>query len=501
MAILNEIIASALKGERDEPLLEFRDHWLPRGALAAVAAEVDQRLLLTDSPHEAPIAIIPRNRPAFVAAISAVVGSGRSILMIYAFQSPEAVAADVRRLRPAVVVADEQDWADAVREAAREVGSAGIVLRDHAAPENAVGFVSGLEQTDPAVEHHPPFAAPGIEMLTSGTTGAPKRFHLGYDLIERSMVLEHTQYASDSITNSPPAVAMFPFGNISGLYSLFPLLAARKRFVLLEKFTVEAWLSAVQRYRLPRIALPPAGFCMLLDADPPLSALESLEFINTGAAHLPVEVQEEFEAKFGIPVLTSYGATEFGGPVTNMTLELRRRWGDRKLGSVGLPWAGAELRVVDGDSGAELPRGSVGILEVRTPRMGGDWIRTSDVAMIDADGFVFHRGRADGAITRGGFKILPETVNSAFESHPSVAAAATVAAPDRRLGQVPVTAVELRVGAPAVSAEALLEHARKHLYATHVPVRVRIIDALPRTPSMKVSLVDVRALMADVEGR
>jgi acyl-CoA synthetase (AMP-forming)/AMP-acid ligase II len=116
--------------------------------------------------------------------------------------------------------------------------------------------------------------------------------------------------------------------------------------------------------------------------------------------------------------------------------------------------------------------------------------------MLDADGFMFHRGRADGAIVRGGFKILPELVVEALRKHPAVAAAAVVGAPDARLGQTPVAAIELNPGVPRPSEAELEEHARRHLYTTHVPTKFLIVDALPRTPSLKVSTPGVLALFA-----
>ena len=110
-----------------------------------------------------------------------------------------------------------------------------------------------------------------------------------------------------------------------------------------------------------------------------------------------------------MPILLSYGATEFGGPVSRMTLELHATWG-RKIWQCGArPARGAAARGRRGHC-AVLPPGQEGILEVISPRIGPDWIRTSDIAVIDEDGFLFHRGRADGAIIRGGFKLLPETI-------------------------------------------------------------------------------------------
>jgi acyl-coenzyme A synthetase/AMP-(fatty) acid ligase len=177
-----------------------------------------------------------------------------------------------------------------------------------------------------------------------------------------------------------------------------------------------------------------------------------------------------------------------------MTPEMYGRWGDSKFGSVGLPWAGTHLRVVDPTSGQELPPETEGLLEVLTARIGPEWIRTSDLAMIDSDGFVFIRGRADGAISRGGFKIVPETVERALLLHPGVAAAAVVGAPDDRLGEVPVALIQSNPGTTPPSSAELEAHARKHMYSTHVPVLFKFVTELPRTPSLKVDLAAVRAL-------
>jgi long-chain acyl-CoA synthetase len=134
------------------------------------------------------------------------------------------------------------------------------------------------------------------------------------------------------------------------------------------------------------------------------------------------------------------------------------------------------------------------LLEARVPMMSDDWIRTTDLVTIDEDGFVFHLGRNDGAIVRGGFKVLPETVVNVLRSHPSVSDAAVVGIPDARLGEVPVAAVEPQAGAPAPTPAELEAHIRASLPSTYVPARFLIVDTLPRTPSMKVSLAEVKKL-------
>ncbi len=177
-----------------------------------------------------------------------------------------------------------------------------------------------------------------------------------------------------------------------------------------------------------------------------------------------------------------------------MTPELVRKYGPAKRNSVGKPLPGVQVRIVDPDMGTEVPLGDRGFLEARLEVIGPDWIRTTDLASIDADGFVTIHGRADGAIIRGGFKILPETVRGVLVSHPAVRDACVVGVPDRRLGEVPFAAVELKPGSRAPSEAELKDRVRESLPSHHVPVAITVVDELPRNTALKVRPGDVAAL-------
>ena len=114
--------------------------------------------------------------------------------------------------------------------------------------------------------------------------------------------------------------------------------------------------------------------------------------------------------------------------------------------------------------------------------------------MVGCDGFVTLHGRADGAINRGGFKVLPETVRRVLISHPAVRDACVVGVPDTRLGQVPFAAVEAAAGMPVPSADELKDLVRQALPVYNVPVAFAVVDELPRNPALKVSLPAVAAL-------
>ena len=186
--------------------------------------------------------------------------------------------------------------------------------------------------------------------------------------------------------------------------------------------------------------------------------------------------------------------TEFAGPVACMTAELHAEWGRKKLGTVGRAMPGAQLQVVEVDTGRILPPDEEGLLEVISPRLGPDWIRTSDMAMIDSDGFLFLRGRADGAIMRGGFKILPESIERALMQHPDIAETAVTGITDARLGQVPAAAIRLKPGATRPRVAELESHLRDHLLATHIPAKWLFCKDLPRTPSLKIDRSALQAL-------
>jgi acyl-coenzyme A synthetase/AMP-(fatty) acid ligase len=208
--------------------------------------------------------------------------------------------------------------------------------------------------------------------------------------------------------------------------------------------------------------------------------------------NLPVELHKAFEDRYGIPILLSYGATEFGGVVVQMTEDMAREWGRAKLGSTGRAIGEAQVRVVDPDTGEVLRAEAAGLLEVLVPSLSPEWRRTTDMAKIDQDDFVYILGRADGAIMRGGFKILPEAIEGPLAQHPALADVAVLGIPDRRLGQVPAALMVLAEGADEPGADELERFLREHVPATHIPVVWRFVDAIPRTSSVKIARAELK---------
>ncbi|WP_417621245.1 class I adenylate-forming enzyme family protein [Parasphingorhabdus sp.] len=493
MSELPRLCSELLARPGGTEVVEFEGQWYSWQDLRKVGEKLAELLDATGAAPDAPVTFIPRNRPWAIAALFTLLSQGRTIRMVYAFQSPAGIIRDVERLASPVVIAAEQEFAPDVVAAMQEFGYAGIALDQLVAePVTGLETVSKKAAINPADD-------PRVEILTSGTTGPPKQFPVEYTMIEKLLTGGTTgnQQTSDA-ASQPPMLLYMPIGNISGIYSTIPTFLRGHRAVLHDRFNLDKWREYIATYKPKVSGLPPAGVQMVLDADVPKEELVGLLAIGTGAAPLDPSVQRRFEDHYGIPILISYGATEFGGPVTATSLKDIEAFGNTKIGSVGKPIGGTRLRVTDAETGTELPVGSEGILEVISPRIGPDWIRTSDLAMLDADGFLYLRGRADGAIMRGGFKILPETIERALLLHPDISAAGVVGVKDQRLGEVPGAAIQLKPGHGAPTPEAIEAHLREHVMATHIPVHWRFVDELPKTLSFKVHRPALCELFADV---
>lgn len=488
---LAALIKQELDGVDRNDAIEHNGLWYDWPSLRKTAGEVSTALADAGVPDGARVGLVARNRPAIVASILALMGSRHRIVMLYAFQSATALADDLRQLGLSAVIADEEDWSSEALAAACERGTLAIALSS--GPPVSLRTLTQRIQSTPSEELDPQVA---VEMLTSGTTGAPKRVPIRWSTLNAAAAdLIGMDPDRSAGVVAPPDVLSFPIGNISGLYYLVPAIGTGRRLVLLERFKLDDWLGAIRRHGCTYSAVPPAALRMLMDTTLQKGDLGKLAALGTGAAPLDPKLQADFEERFGIPVLIGYGATEFCGVVATWSLEDHKRYGTVKRGSVGRARPGVQLRIVDRETGALNPPGAPGVIEASVPRIGPGFVRTTDLGHLDSDGFLFLHGRADEMINRGGFKVDPGKITAALCSHPAVADAGVVGVPDAQLGDVPVAAVELRANR-AVTEQELLSFLRERLRSFEIPTQIRIVDALPRTPSMKVRLADLRTLLA-----
>ncbi|MEE3329221.1 MAG: AMP-binding protein [Myxococcota bacterium] len=499
---LGDRIREVLAIDPSADAIEYAERWYTWGDLSRVAEGVDRCAGAQQLGAAAPVGVLMQNRPEVVASILGMVMSGRCVVTLSPHQGASRLAADLKALRLPLVIATSEGWEGSLGAACVAAGSQGVEVTDSGAR-----LRDGVDLQPPAEGFRAPMPGVAVEMLTSGTTGPPKRIELRSDAIATALLgskhYEATRKDAASL-RSGIAILSAPLVHVAGIFRTLQCVSDGRRFALMDRFELGAWLELVERHEPRTVSLVPAALRSVLEADVAPESLESIRAVVSGTAPLAPADAVAFEEKYDIPVLVSYGATEFAGGVAGWSLELHRKYAAEKRGSVGRAHPGCELRVVSAESGSQLAPGEIGLLEVRSAQIGNAgvdgveaWVRTTDLAELDPDGFLFIRGRADAAIVRGGFKVMPDEVVCALEKHPCVREAAVVGIDDARLGQRPVAAVELvepDAGAEPVSVDALLEFARDLLARYEVPSELRIVEALPRTPSLKVSQPGVRAL-------
>jgi long-chain acyl-CoA synthetase len=479
---LSQRIADVLDLQPSADAIEYDGRWHSWGQVGEAARQMaSQTAELAAAPQ---IGMLLRNRPGQVAAFLGVLLGGGTVVTINPSRGDERTRADIAALRLPLIVGEPADLATLVAPGTPTASISALLTN---AGGGSAPHTTG-SGTRPDV---------AVRMLTSGTTGPPRRIDLSYDMLARSVMGRRPGRApAPTELRRGVAIVNSPLVHIGGVFRVLQCVAEARSFVLLERFELNAWADAVRRHRPRTVSLVPAALRTVLHSDLPQADLESIRAVTCGTAPLSADDADAFTQKYGIPVLTSYAATEFGGGVAGWTLADYQRYWRAKRGSVGRANPGARLRVVD-EGGAPLGSDQVGLLEVKPGQLGqsAEWMRTTDMARIDDDGFVWVVGRADQAIIRGGFKVMPDDVRTALEGHPSVAGAAVVGRPDERLGETPVAMVELRRSASADPGE-LVEYLRARLAGYEIPTDIAIVGAIPRTPSGKADLSAVRSFFS-----
>jgi acyl-CoA synthetase (AMP-forming)/AMP-acid ligase II len=482
-----ERLTTEWAGER---AIQFEDEWLTWGDVGSLARQIDGILGEHRVAADAAVAIVMRQRPPLLAAELSALRAGRMALLLSPLLADRALADDIAGTRPAVLVAHATDWArPGFSESVAAAGSVGIEVDDH---------LEARLRTVPDVPPSGPMSHAAVTVTTSGTTGAPKRMPVAWETFVR--------LGGGPVGRAPRSaggalIVALPLVTLGGLLSVTRLIFGGRPLSMMERFDVHVWAALVKEHRPSVIGAPPPVVKMILDAGITADHFEGVTAYMTSSGAIPPDVIQEFEHRYGIPVLLGYGATEFLDSVTGWTPALWEEFGASKVGSVGRAKREARLRVVDPDTGDELAADQPGLLEVDPPEravgLPSGWMRTSDRARIDSDGFLWILGRADDVIVRGGFKIDVKQVEAALLEHPSVSAACAVGIPDDRVGHVPAAVVTIGAGAAAPGEPELIDWVRERVPAYAAPVAVRVVDAIPTTSTLKHHRAAIAELFAE----
>ena len=229
----------------------------------------------------------------------------------------------------------------------------------------------------------------------------------------------------------------------------------------------------------------------------------ALRFIRSSSASLPPQVMAALEETFDAPVVEAYAMTEAAHQMCSNPLPPE----PRKPGCVG-PAAGPEVGIMD-DQGRSLGVGAEGEIVIRGPNVTtgylnnpeanatafhGDWLRTGDQGVMDADGYVKVTGRLKEIINRGGEKIAPLEVDEILLDHDAVAQVCTFALPHEKLGEEVAAAVVLADGA-AVTARELRQFAARRLADFKTPRKIVFVDEIPKGPTGKIQRIGLASAL------
>ncbi|PRY25464.1 malonyl-CoA/methylmalonyl-CoA synthetase [Aliiruegeria haliotis] len=341
-------------------------------------------------------------------------------------------------------------------------------------------------------------------LYTSGTTGLSKGAMLTQrNLLSNTVVLkEYWRF-----TDSDVLIHALPIFHTHGLFvATNVMLLAGGAMIFMPRFNLDQVMQALP-HATTMMGVPTFYTRMLDDPAFTKELCSNMRLFISGSAPLLSETHKAFEERTGHRILERYGMTE-----TNMNTSNPYRH-ERRAGTVGMPLPGVELKITDPDTGEEVPRGDVGMIEVRgdnvfkgywqMPEKTAEELRpngffiTGDLGRMSDDGYVTIVGRGKDLIISGGFNVYPKDVELVLDDLPGVLESAVIGAPHPDFGESVVAVLVPEPGA-ALDIEAV-EHALDgRLARFKQPRHYVIVDELPRNTMGKVQKKILRQTYGDV---
>jgi long-chain acyl-CoA synthetase len=340
-------------------------------------------------------------------------------------------------------------------------------------------------------------------LYTGGTTGVPK----GAQLVHRNLVSNTVAGLAWSRSREAGEVTIgaLPLFHSYGMTSVMNMAVAGALTMVLipNPRDVLHIMGSIAKHRATLYPAVPTMY-VAVNNHPQVHEfdLSSIRVCLSGAAPLPREVQEKFQALTGSKLVEAYGLTETS-PATHVN-PLDRN----KIGFIGVPWPDTDTRIVDVETGEqEVPVGDIGELIIQGPQVmkgywqqptetanvlrehpelgPGLWLHTGDIARMDEEGYFQIVDRKKDMIICGGFNVYPRDVEEVLFRHPAIADAAVAGVPDEYRGEAVKAFVVLKAGASATEEE-IISFCRQHLAGFKAPSSVEFRDSLPKSTVGKV---------------
>jgi len=450
-------------------------------ALAGLGAQKDDKVCL----------LLP-NAPEFVVAFYGTLKAGGVVSALNPSYKEREVSYQYKE-SDAVALVTREDFYPVVQAASTSVPINAIVSSTEPV-EGAHHFQALLDQSPPQPPKPPVNPKEDLASLpfTSGTTGYPK----GVMLTHGNLDANWRQFVQAGGLGDEDALLLFlPLYHIYGTMLMGGGLMAGAQLVLQERFHPQETVALIQAHK-PTVLYVVPPVLVFYNQLPDIEGFDwsSLKYVMSGAAPLSKEVALRFQERTGVTVLQGYGMTE-SSPVTHCNPPERAHI---RVETVGPPVADTEQKVVDLDTGADLPPGEVGELLLRGPQvmkgywkrpeenaavLADGWLHTGDMAMLDADGYCTIVDRAKNMIKYKGFAIGPAELEDVLFEHPAVADCAVIGVPDQEAGEVPKAFVVKKAD---VAAQELLDFVAERVANYKQIRRLDFIDQIPKNPSGKI---------------
>lgn len=333
--------------------------------------------------------------------------------------------------------------------------------------------------------------SPAVIIYTSGTTGLPK----GAVLSHRNLVSNAEQMTWMGCKKEHVVLCVLPMYHCFGWTCsvLYPFYSGAS-VVILDAFTPKETIETIRREKVTDLYVVPS-ICSLLTKLATKEDMKTLRLVVSGGTTLPLKIEEDFIAKFGVSICEGYGLSE-ASPVVTMNPA-----GKEKIGSIGPIIPGIRWRLVDAE-GNDVHLGEAGELIIKGPNvmlgywnlpdateeaLRGGWLHTGDVARADEDGYIFIVDRLKDMIISMGENIYPREVEELIYHYPGVYEAAVVGVEDKLRGQAGVCFYALQDGVTDFKARELKKFLQQNLALYKIPREFYELKELPRTSTGKIA--------------